>query len=97
MSLFFARVLGFSDAEVTVEAAVQRGQPVAGPLPFPLAFSICQVKYHVGGGLQQLQSHGDNASPDCLYGPSGAADSWRLWLAHQRPGRVRWPDQHQLR
>ena len=73
VSLFIARVLGFSDAEVTAEAAVQWGQPVAGPLPFPLAFSICQVKYHVGGGLQQLQSHGDNANPDCLYGPSGAA------------------------
>ena len=25
------------------------------------------------GSLQQLQSHGDDANPDCLYGPSGAA------------------------
>ena len=73
VSLFFARIFGINDAEVTAEAAVQWGQPVAGPLPFPLAFSICQVKYHVGAGLQQLQSHGDDANPDCLYGPSGAA------------------------
>lgn len=73
VSLFFARVMGFNDAEVSAGATVRWGQPVAGPLPFPLAFSVCQVKYHVGGGLQQLQSHGDNANPDCLYGPSGAA------------------------
>lgn len=73
VSLLFARVLGFNDAEVSAAATVQWGQPVAGPMPFPLAFSICQVRNHVDGSLQQLQSHGDNANPDCLYGPSGAA------------------------
>jgi len=72
VSLFFARVFGISDAEVTAGASVRWGQPVAGPLPFPLAFSVCQVRYRVGSGLQQLQSHGDDANPDCLYGPSGA-------------------------
>lgn len=73
VSLFFARAMGFNNAEVTVGATVRWGQPVAGPLPFPLAFSVCQVRYHVDGGLQQLQSHGDNANPDCMYGPDGAA------------------------
>lgn len=72
-SLFFARVLGFNDVEVNASSTVRWGQPVAGPLPFPLAFSVCQVRYHVDGSLQQLQSHGDNANPDCMYGPSGAA------------------------
>jgi len=72
VSLFFARAMGFNDAEVSTGATVRWGQPVAGPLPFPLAFSVCQVRYRVGGGLQQLQSHGDDANPDCLYGPSGA-------------------------
>ena len=47
--------------------------PVAGPLPFPLAFSVCQVKGHVDGSLQLLQSHGDGANPACMYGPDGAA------------------------
>ncbi|MHA7222061.1 pilus assembly protein TadG-related protein [Arthrobacter sp. RHLT1-20] len=73
VSLFFARAMGFSDAEVTAGATVQWGRPVAGPLPFPLAFSICQVKFHVDDRLQKLESHGDNANPDCMYGPSGAA------------------------
>lgn len=71
VSLFFARAMGFNDAEVTAGATVRWGQPVAGPLPFPLAFSVCQVRYHVDGGLQKLQSHGDDANPDCLYGPDG--------------------------
>lgn len=86
VSLFFARVFGIDDAEVTAAAAVQWGQPVAGPLPFPLAFSICQVKYHVGGGLQQLQSHGDDANPDCMYGPSGAAVPGGFGWLSSNPG-----------
>ncbi|WP_427129809.1 pilus assembly protein TadG-related protein [Pseudarthrobacter sp. S9] len=73
VSLFFARALGFNDAEVTAGATVQWGRPVAGPMPFPLTFSVCQVKDHVNGALQLLQSHGDDANPDCMYGPDGAA------------------------
>ena len=73
VSLFFARALGFNDATVTAAATVQWGRPVAGPTVFPVTFSICQVKTHVDGTLQLLQSHGSNANPDCLYGPSGAA------------------------
>jgi len=73
VSLFFARALGFNDATVTAGATVQWGRPVAGPTAFPLAFSICQVKDHVDGSLQRLQSHGDGANPACMYGPSGQA------------------------
>jgi Flp pilus assembly protein TadG len=72
VSLFLARVLGFNDAAVTAGATVQWGQPVAGPTAFPLTFSICQIKNQVDGSLQRLQSHGDDANPDCMYGPSGA-------------------------
>lgn len=72
VSLFFARVFGINNAEVTAAAAVRWGQPVAGPTPFPLTFSVCQVKGHVDGSLQLLQSHGDNANDDCNYNPSGA-------------------------
>ncbi|GAA2172273.1 hypothetical protein GCM10009784_02060 [Arthrobacter parietis] len=71
VSLLFARALGFDDAEVTVTSSAAWGSPIAGETPFPIAFSICQVQGHVGGGLQVLQSHGSNANPDCNYGPSG--------------------------
>ncbi len=72
VSLFFARVLGINDAEVTADATVQWGRPVAGPTAFPIAFSICQVKFHVDGGLQLLVSHGKKSDESCNYGSSGA-------------------------
>jgi Flp pilus assembly protein TadG len=72
VSLLFARALGFNDATVTAGATVQWGRPVAGPTAFPIAFSICQVKTHVDGGLQLLVSHGSQAETSCNYGPSGA-------------------------
>ena len=83
VSLFFARALGINDAEVTAGATVQWGRPVAGPTAFPLAFSICQVKDHVDGGLQLLQSHGSNAEPTAITGRPEPR-SGRLRLAHQR-------------
>jgi Flp pilus assembly protein TadG len=73
VSLVFARALGITAAEVTAPATVQWGSPVAGTTAFPLTFSICQVKGHVDGSLQLLQSHGNGANPSCNYGPSGQA------------------------
>ncbi|MHA7285395.1 pilus assembly protein TadG-related protein [Arthrobacter sp. MDT3-44] len=73
VSLFFAQALGVSSAEVGARAAAVWGSPTSGIAPFPLTFSICQVQGQVGGSLQLLQAHGDNANPDCNYGPSGAA------------------------
>lgn len=73
VSLLLARVLGFTTAEVSAGATVKWGRPVAGPMPFPLAFSVCQVKDHVDGAPQLLQNHGVNLNADCMYGPSGAA------------------------
>ena len=72
VSLFFARALGFSAAEVTGSSTAQWGSPAAGTTAFPLAFSICQVQGRVDGGLQLLQNHGNGANPGCNYGPSGA-------------------------
>ncbi|WP_346959860.1 pilus assembly protein TadG-related protein [uncultured Arthrobacter sp.] len=73
VSLFFARALGYTSAEVSATSAVTWGSPVKGPTAFPVTFSICQVQGHVDGTLQLLQNHGSNANPDCNYGPSGAA------------------------
>jgi Flp pilus assembly protein TadG len=72
VSLLFARVLGFSSANVLTTSSVQWGSAVAGRTPFPLAYSICQVQGYIGGGLQLLQDHGSGANPSCNYGPSGA-------------------------
>lgn len=70
VSLFFAGVLGFPSAEVSAQASASWGSPTAGRGGFPLAVSICQVKDDVGGALQLLQNHGNNANDDCT-GPSG--------------------------
>lgn len=81
VSLLFARALGINTTEVTASSAVEWGSPLAGPVAFPVAFSICQVKNHIDGTLQLLQNHGSNANPDCFYGPSGAPVSGGFgWL-----------------
>ncbi|GAA4026495.1 hypothetical protein GCM10023063_04180 [Arthrobacter methylotrophus] len=73
VSLFFARVLGVSTGNAVTTSSVQWGSPTAGTAPFPLAFSICQVRGYIGGAAQLLQNHGSGANPSCNYGPSGAA------------------------
>ncbi|MCZ9884242.1 Tad domain-containing protein [Arthrobacter sp. B2a2-09] len=73
VSLFFARVLGFSTGNVVTSSSVQWGSAVAGRTAFPLAYSICQVQGYIGGALQLLEEHGSGANPSCNYGPSGAA------------------------
>lgn len=73
MSLLFANALGISSTEVSATSSAVWGSPTSGTAPFPLTFSICQVQGQVNGSLQLLQAHGDNANPDCNYGPSGAA------------------------
>lgn len=84
VSLIFANALGISSSEVTASSSAVWGSPTKGIAPFPLAFSICQVQGQVGGALQLLQSHGDNANPDCNYGPSGAVVPGGFgWLIQQ--------------
>lgn len=75
VSLFFAGVLGIPSKEVGAKSSAVWGSPKAGRTAFPLAFSICQVKDNIDGGLQLLQDHGQNANASCNYGPSGAAVS----------------------
>ena len=94
VSLFFARAMGFNNAEVTAGATVHGANPVAGPLPFPLAFSICQVRYHVDGSLQQLQSHGDNANPGLYVRARRSCRSRRFRLAREQSGRLWRPHRH---
>lgn len=72
VSLFFERVLGVNSTNVLTTSSVQWGSAVAGRTAFPLAYSICQVRGYIGGGLQLLQDHGSGANPSCNYGPSGA-------------------------
>jgi Putative Flp pilus-assembly TadE/G-like len=82
VSLFFADVLGIPTKEVGARSSAAWGSPKAGRTAFPLAFSICQVKDNIGGSLQLLQEHGNNANEDCNYGPSGAAVAGGFgWLA----------------
>ncbi|MBT2521301.1 TadE/TadG family type IV pilus assembly protein [Arthrobacter sp. ISL-28] len=71
VSLFFANVLGFPSAAVNAKTSVKWGSPVKGTAPFPVTVSICQVRDQ-SGVMQRLQLHGNNANPDCYYGPSGA-------------------------
>jgi hypothetical protein len=86
VSLFFARALGFSTADVETTSKVEWGSAYAGRTAFPLAYSICQVQGYIGGALQLLQDHGTGANPGCLYGPSGAAVEGGFgWIA-QDPG-----------
>ena len=86
VSLFFARALGISTAKVLTSSTVQWGSPLTGTTPFPLTFSICQVKGQVGGSPQLLQAHGTGANPSCNYGPSGAAVEGGFGWTVQNPG-----------
>lgn len=71
ISTYLAGVLGIESLFVQAQASAEWGSPTAGTTPFPLAFSICQVRGKVDGTLQRLQSHGSGANPSCNYGPSG--------------------------
>lgn len=71
VSLYFAQALGVTSAEVTARSSAVWGSPVKGPALLPITVSICQVRGQAGVE-QLLQLHGNNANPDCYYGPSGA-------------------------
>lgn len=71
VSLYFARALGITSAEVGARSSAVWGSPTKGPALLPITVSICQVRDQVGV-MQLLRLHGNNANPDCYYGPSGA-------------------------
>ncbi|MBG6182285.1 hypothetical protein IWX65_000214 [Arthrobacter sp. CAN_A214] len=87
VSLFFAQALGISSAEVGAHSGAEWGSPLAGTAPFPLAFSICQVQGQIGGSMQLLQSHGNDANLDCNYGPSGAVVPGGFGWLNRSPGQ----------
>lgn len=69
VSLTVASVLGFPTAKVTAKSSAVWGSPRAGRAPFPLAFSICQVKDRVDGEIQLLMSHAvakDKGNSSCI-------------------------------
>lgn len=80
VSLFLARVLGFNAAEVTAGTTVQWGRPVEGPMPFPMTFSVCQVKNDLDGSPQLLRNHGVDANADCADGSVTAVPGGFGWL-----------------
>lgn len=85
VTLFFANALGISNAEVIAASRVEWGSPVKGTAPFPITVSICQVR-NQAGVMQLLQLHGNNANPDCNYGPNGAAVQGGFGGLKQDPG-----------
>ncbi|MDT0167851.1 Tad domain-containing protein [Pseudarthrobacter sp. BRE9] len=64
VSLFFARVLGISSAEVIATSKAQWGTPSKGPAILPLAIAYCKLDIPIGGtkGNEQVL---DQSSPAC--------------------------------
>lgn len=71
VSLYFARALGITSAQVGARSSAVWGSPVKGPAAFPITVSICQVR-DKAGVMQLLQLHGKLKNEGCNYGPSGA-------------------------
>lgn len=55
VSLFFARVLGISSAEVNASASAQWGTPSKGPAILPLAIAYCKLDIPAGGTTGSVQ------------------------------------------
>ncbi|MDF9279237.1 Tad domain-containing protein [Arthrobacter sp. EH-1B-1] len=70
VSLFFAHVLGVTDAEVKVTSHAAWGKPVAGPAIFPLALAECKLDLApaASNGSVQLLEMGNNG---CGWVPGG--------------------------
>jgi hypothetical protein len=70
VSLFFARALGISSAEVGARASAAWGSPISGPAPFPVVFSKCELLKGPNLQLVQFRLKDDTAS-GCAGGPPG--------------------------
>lgn len=81
VSLFFARAVGVSSAEVGARATAIWGSPVAGPAPFPVVFSECELKDGPGWQVIEYRKMAD-FTPACAGGPPGGFGS-----LNQIPGR----------
>lgn len=85
VTLFFANVFGLSSAELGARSSAVWGSPRKGRTPFPLAFSICQVKGNVSspGPIQRLQSHstsGNSANDKCKNASGSEVPGGFGWL-----------------
>lgn len=74
MSLLFANVLGISSSEVTAASTAEWGSPTAGPAPFPITFSECELKDGPGWQVVEFRKKSD-ATPACAGGPPGGFGS----------------------
>ena len=74
VSLSFAQALGVSSAEVGARATAEWGSPTAGPAPFPVVFSECELKDGPGWQVVEFRKKSD-ATPACAGGPPGGFGS----------------------
>ncbi len=86
VSLKFAQIFGMESAEVTTASTVQWGSPTAGPVIFPLAFSVCQVSGMVNGAAQLIQNHTSGNNASCNLGPAGKTVPGGFAWITQNPG-----------
>ncbi|MBG6226206.1 hypothetical protein IWX63_002793 [Arthrobacter sp. CAN_A2] len=74
VSLIFARALGFTSTEVTASSTAEWGSPVAGPAPFPITFSECELKDGPGWQVVEYRKKSDGTAA-CAGGPPGGFGS----------------------
>ncbi|AUZ87716.1 pilus assembly protein TadG [Arthrobacter agilis] len=74
VSLIFANALGVGSSEVTATSSAEWGSPVAGPAPFPIVFSECELKDGSGWQVVEFRKKADS-TPACAGGPPGGFGS----------------------
>ncbi|WDF32629.1 Tad domain-containing protein [Arthrobacter agilis] len=74
VSLLFAKALGFSSTEVTASSTAEWGSPTAGPAPFPITFSECELRDGPGWQVVEYRKKSDGI-PACAGGPPGGFGS----------------------
>jgi hypothetical protein len=74
VSLIFARALGVDSSEVAASSTATWGSPTAGPAPFPITFSECELKEGSGWQVVEYRKKSDG-TPACAGGPPGGFGS----------------------
>ncbi|BBE23615.1 hypothetical protein MN0502_24980 [Arthrobacter sp. MN05-02] len=81
VSLIFAKALGLASTEVTASSTATWGSPTAGPAPFPITFSECELRDGPGWQVVEFRKKSDG-TPACAGGPPGGFGS-----LDQMPGK----------
>jgi Flp pilus assembly protein TadG len=81
VSLIFAKALGVDSAEVTASSTAEWGGLTAGPAPFPITFSECELRDGPGWQVVEYRKSSD-FTPACSGGPPGGFGS-----LNQVPGK----------